>query len=337
MLTFPFSNVGLAQVFPGENAECVCQGLKNIFEYIGGVPSRIVFDNAAGVGRRVCGRVSTARLFESCAAHYGFDFSFCNPNSGHEKGSVENKVGMIRRNLFVPVAAISSAERYNRSLLDRCMGLSDKPHWIKGEPESQLFMEDRMALSGLPGQPFVPVEYVKRKADKLGKVAVGGRHLYSSSPEYAGRRLTIGLFAAHVELYDEEGTFICKHSRAYGDAATDTTSPASQLALLCRKPGGWRNSRVRASLSDGLVEYMDSLGTDELKAGLRIMRNEAARSGWDAMSASLESAFAATGRIDEASVSVGAARLASGPCQVEYDEPVDLSVYDVASMRGCGS
>ena len=32
VLTFPFSNVGLAQVFPGENAECVCQALRNIFE-----------------------------------------------------------------------------------------------------------------------------------------------------------------------------------------------------------------------------------------------------------------------------------------------------------------
>ena len=32
VLSFPFSNVGVAQVFASENAECVCQGLKNIFE-----------------------------------------------------------------------------------------------------------------------------------------------------------------------------------------------------------------------------------------------------------------------------------------------------------------
>ena len=52
-LSFPFSNMGFAQVFPSENAECVCQALKQIFEYVGGVPTRIVFDNATGVGRRV--------------------------------------------------------------------------------------------------------------------------------------------------------------------------------------------------------------------------------------------------------------------------------------------
>lgn len=33
VLTFPFSNVGIAQVFPGENAECVCQALRDIFEH----------------------------------------------------------------------------------------------------------------------------------------------------------------------------------------------------------------------------------------------------------------------------------------------------------------
>ena len=61
VLSFPHSNVGLAQVLPGENAECVCQGLKAIFEFIGGVPNRIVFDNATGVGRKVANGVRTTQ------------------------------------------------------------------------------------------------------------------------------------------------------------------------------------------------------------------------------------------------------------------------------------
>lgn len=38
-VSFPYSNDGFTQVFGGETAECVCQGLRNIFEYIGGVPA----------------------------------------------------------------------------------------------------------------------------------------------------------------------------------------------------------------------------------------------------------------------------------------------------------
>jgi transposase len=53
VVSFPYSNDGYAQVFGGETAECVCQGLKDIFEYIGGVPPLLIFDNATGVGHRV--------------------------------------------------------------------------------------------------------------------------------------------------------------------------------------------------------------------------------------------------------------------------------------------
>ncbi len=295
VMTFPFSNVGLAQVFPGENSECVCQALKNIFEYVGGVPRRIVFDNATGIGRRTCDAVRTASLFRSFAAHYGFGFSFCNPNSGNEKGNVENKVGFIRRNLMVPIPQITNAEVFNRNLLGRCMGLSDKDHWIKGEPESQLFVEDRVALFGLPRKPFDVVRYAKVKADKKGKAKVDGNHFYSTSPELARAELTAALRATSVEFYDADGVFVCRHGRAYGKAPTDTSSPASQLALLCAKPGGWPNSRVRAALSDGLRAHMDSLGRDELKRDLRLMRNESSRSGWEAMLEALESSFTATG------------------------------------------
>lgn len=89
VVAFPYSNVGFAQVLPSENSECVCEGLKKIFEYIGGVPARIVFDNATGVGRRVCKEVRTTDLFGAFAAHYDFAYSFCNPASGNEKGYVQ--------------------------------------------------------------------------------------------------------------------------------------------------------------------------------------------------------------------------------------------------------
>ena len=329
VLTFPYSNVGLAQVFPGENAECVCQALKQIFEYIGGVPTRIVFDNATGVGRRICGNVRTTELFGRFAAHYDFSYSFCNPNSGHEKGSVENKVGFIRRNLLVPMPQLTNCESFNKRLLDRCMAASDKAHWLKGEPEGQLFIEDRFAMMGLPQSPFDVVRYVTPKANKKGKVQVDGPHLYSTDPAFAGCEMIVGLGATKVLVYDGEGTFVCGHPRAYGSAPTDTTDPGSQLHLLCMKPGGWQNSQVRASLSDDLRGYMDSLGKEDLKQELRLMRDEAARSGWAATLQAVELAHAATGRVDRASVAVGAARIASGNGVIAYDQPVDLAEYDV--------
>lgn len=329
VLTFPYSNVGLAQVFPGENAECVCQALKQIFEYVGGVPGRIVFDNATGVGRRVCGAARTTDLFGRFSAHYGFAYSFCNPDSGHEKGSVENKVGFIRRNLMVPVSHITNATSFNKSLLDRCMGLSDKAHWAKGEPERQLFVEDRFAMQGLPTKPFEVVRYAKRVANKKGKVQVDGPHLYSTDPAFAGHEMLVAIGATEIRIFDDQGSFVCRHPRAYGSAPTDSSDPGSQLHLLCTKPGGWQNSQVRASLSDDLRRYMDSLGKGQLKEELRLMRDECARSGWQATLQAVELAHEATRRVDRASVAVSAARIVSGKGSIAYDQPIDLSEYDV--------
>lgn len=103
VVSFPYSNDGFTQVFGGETAECVCQGLKNIFEYIGRVPRLLIFDNATGVGRRVGDRIHETELFQRFRAHYGFQVRFCNPYAGYEKGNVERKVAYVRKNLFVPI------------------------------------------------------------------------------------------------------------------------------------------------------------------------------------------------------------------------------------------
>ncbi len=128
-------------------------------------------------------------------------------------------------------------------------------------------------------------------------------------------------------MYDaESGERVCTHPRAYGSGPTDTTDPASQLALLAWNAGAWENSKVRSALPDSLREHMDSLDRGALKAELRVMRDQAATSGWDATLQAVQLAFEATGRVDEASVAVSAARAASGT--VTYDEPVDLGAYD---------
>ena len=326
VLTFPHSNVGLSQILPGQNAECVCEGLKRIFSYIGFVPNRIVFDNATGIGRRVGDKIRTTELFEACAAHYGFDYSFCNPNSGNEKGNVENKVGTIRKNLFVPVPRIENLASYNARLLEKCIKLSDKSHWSKGQVEIQLFNEDCLAMQKIPKKEFSAVRYVEAKTDKLGKITIDGPHIYASSPEYAQQNVYVALSAFEVEIYDENATLIAKHRREYGKAPTDSTNPASQLKLLCKKTNAWKNSQIREKLSENLRNYLDSLDKKDLRMSLRLMRDENERSGWDLALNAVENAYKSTGRLDAASISMSAARTASG--FIDYGYRLNLSEYD---------
>ncbi|WP_204212603.1 IS21 family transposase [Collinsella sp. An271] len=331
VVTFPHSNVGLAQVFWGETAECVCQGLRDVFEFAGGVPLRAVFDNATEVGRRVGARVVTSALFRRFAAHYGLDYSFTNPYSGNEKGSVENKVGAVRRNLFVPVPAFSDVRGFNARLLGRCLGRSEgRAHYRKGACESELFEEDRAALSPLPPAPFACVAWLTRKCDRQGTFKAGGEHRYSAGPAYASREVAVAMGAFDVTVVGDGGEVVTAYEREWGDAPTDSADPLLQLKLLCNRPGGWRDSVVRGSLPDELVAYLDSEGPADLRADLRALRDSAARRGWSAAVEGALRSLGATGGVDAATLELSAAVSASGCGRVEYDEPVDLADYDRA-------
>lgn len=281
VVDFPFSNVGLAQVFFGENAECVCQGLKSIFEYIGGVPGRLVFDNATGVGRRIGDAIRTSELFGRLACHFGFDYAFCNPRSGHEKGAVENKVGATRRGLFVPTPRVYDIERYNERLLDRCMERSDKERYAKGESERALFMEDVLALRELPDDAFAVASYSHAKCDKYGYICLDGNHRYAADPSFARRTVIVGRRAFDIDIFTEEGELICTHKRAYGKAPSTSDDPLSQLNVLCMKPGGWTNSQVRYSLPEDLRSAMDEMDRAQLSDALRCLRSVAEDAGYD--------------------------------------------------------
>ena len=84
-----------------QRSECMCAGLAGLFSWIGRAPRELVLDNAAEAGRRVRGEVAESSLFSVFRAHYRCSSRCCNPYSGNEKGSVENAVGFVHRNLLV--------------------------------------------------------------------------------------------------------------------------------------------------------------------------------------------------------------------------------------------
>jgi len=327
VLTFPYSNTGFAQLFYGENAECVCEGLKRIFEFIGGVPRRIVFDNAAGVGQRVCDAVRLTEVFSRFQLHYRFAVTFCNPNSGHEKGSVENKVGTIRRSLFVPVPKIHDLEEYNATLLRQCVKQADTTHYRKGKSCPILFTEDCLAMAALPRTSFQAVRYAAYKTDKQAKVVVDGRFRYSTAPELAGRSVTVGFSAYEVLIYDSSGTLIAKHPRLYGNAPAESIDPSSSLRLLIARPGGWVNSRLRHALPDDLRNYIDSGERADIKSCLAALAEATEVSDWPCAVQAARSVWRATGHLACADVTLYARRLFGGD-GVVYNEPVDLLAYD---------
>lgn len=103
-------------------------GMQRIFEYIGGVPIRIRFDNmSTAVAQVLEGRERIlTEGFSRFKLHYRFQADFCNPAAGNEKGNVENKVGYTRRNLFVKLSITVDTFNSRIALARRRCGKSHK-------------------------------------------------------------------------------------------------------------------------------------------------------------------------------------------------------------------
>jgi transposase len=325
-LTFPYSNAGYVQLFRGENAECVVQGLVDLFAHIGGVPRRLIFDNASGVGRRVGETVRMTALFQRFQTHYGFTTTFCNPYAGYEKGAVENKVGYFRRNLFVPVPVVTDLLATNQTLLVESERHWDRPHYQKGQPVVTLFATDRAALRALPPQAFAPYRYTQVRTDRQGRFSLDGPHGYSSSPESAQRALIVRVGAHSVEPLAEDGRPLTCHARVYGAARSDSQDYRTTVHRVAQNPGAWRNSALREGVPVGVREALDTAVRADLQAALRGLAQGADQWGFDHAVRALEEAVE-IGRMQTEDILAVARYMALAPSQ-KAAGGVDLRPFD---------
>ncbi len=200
VVSFPYSNMRWVVALPGETSERVCQGLLWIFERMGMAPRVVVFDNATGVGhRRPDGTAARTRLFSLFCAHYGFEPRLRDPYSGHGKGSVENAVGFVRRNLMVPMPSAESFQTLTRVWLDECERVAGSDHYRHGVPVIELFEAEKDHMLPLPGVRFDPCDWRSVKADKTGAVTIDANR-YLAGPKWRSMRLQAGVRVFEIEL-----------------------------------------------------------------------------------------------------------------------------------------
>jgi len=258
-LSFPSSNAGFLQLSYGQNTECLFEGLLAIFDFIGGVPTRIWFDNASAMVKKVLkggGRELTDR-FLRFAEHMGFEAAFCNPAAGNEKGNVENKVGYLRRNYLVPEPKLQSLAVYNRYLLSRCQKDLDRKHYRKELCIVELFQTDRKALMPLPRIPFDPARYEQHRCDAYGMGSLeGGRHRYSTSPRYAGGQVQLKITATQVIILDDSMRPVVSHQRLYGAEKQQQMEWLPYLTQLSRRPAALKYTPIYELLPDPLQMWV---------------------------------------------------------------------------------
>ena len=315
-----------------QRAECMCAGMAEVFGWVGRAPRELVLDNATEAGRRVRGEVTESHLFSLFRAHYRMGSRYCNPNSGNEKGSVENAVGFIRRNLLVPVPRVGSLAELNALLRAGCDRLNASSRARDGRLTAEALPEDLAAMLSLPSAPFDAVRWVRCRADRRGVVTVDGRG-YLAGPAWHSRELLVGVRAGTVEVLADRGRRVALLPRAFGSGPA-VRSPLSLVPALIARPRAFGESVIRRDMPEGLVRAIDSLDAAGRRRALRSIERASGPSGFDAACAAAQRVLEG-GRVpDDATVDVLARRIAAGGPAAEGG--ADLSVYD-GFLRGGGA
>lgn len=185
-----YSGAPMVLAYRRQNEESFLEALVRVFQYFGGVPKQVIFDNGRvavkdGFGAHARKQAGYAAL----SAHYGFETVFCNPAAGNEKGLVEGLVGYIRRNVCVPIPKMETMDALNRMLLEKCE--SYLSHQIRGKPASvgEMLVQEQGELYPLPGYPFDPCKRTSGRVDRFCTVRFDTNN-YSVPAAYCGKEVS---------------------------------------------------------------------------------------------------------------------------------------------------
>lgn len=217
-----------------------------------------------------------------------------NPESGWEKGNVENKVGYLRRNELVPIPSFSSLPEKNRSLLEACDRDMEREHYDDngGRLISEIFCEDRSAFLPLPEVRFDTDGYTSARTDKYGRFTLDeGKHRYSVSPAFPETEIQIRLTSSSVTALDADMHEIVTHKRLYGRDEPESMEWLPYLKYIARKPRSLFNSGIYDLMPEVMQEYMKGCeGTDRGKI-LKVLSELTDRTGFDSAVRTIEEAI----------------------------------------------
>jgi transposase len=222
------------RAYPFQKQEAFFDGHRKCFDFMGGVPYEIAYDNLKSAVKNILKghEREEQEQFISLRTHYLYNANFCKPAKGSEKGGVESAVKYIQQNYFVPYPDVSSFEELNEHLLKCCMKDLDKnPKWEA----------EKKALRPLPSVQFPCVKYTEARVNTYSLVTFD-TNKYSVPTKYVSDKVTIKSSVDEIEIY-LSNTCIARHPRFYGKN-TEHIILDHYLELMLQKPRAIGNTKV---------------------------------------------------------------------------------------------
>ena len=242
VLTFPFSSMTYAEALPSQRQEHLLPSLCRGFEYMGGVPFSVKFDNLKpAIVRPNRYEPKITEALQSLALHYNTTIMAARPFRPRDKASVENAVNKVYQRIFAPLRnhtfhSLSELNAAIRKQLDWHNSLN-----FKGKDYSRRDIfdkEEKGVLRPLPPTPYTLHHVTLAKVQKNCHVILGeDRHQYSVPFQLIGKKLKIVYSEDTVEMYDNLAR-VAIHRRnqlAHGYTTLATHLPANHQHIAARQ------------------------------------------------------------------------------------------------------
>ena len=257
------------------------EGHLRAFEFFGGVPTRISYDNAKVLVSKILGPHERKLTdgFQQLLSHYLFDYRFCRVRRPNEKGVVEGVVKYSRLNFMVPVPRAASWDELNSSLTNQCKKRLSMKAAGKDKTIGELLEEERPLFLQLPDKPYDACRMEHRRANSLSLVRFLNNS-YSVPVEHAYQDVTVKGYVHQVKIC-HKNEVIAVHKRCY-ERDEFIFEPLHYLPLLERKPGaldgampftGWELPKCFEMLHRYLEARNGNPGKREYILILQLLRN----------------------------------------------------------------
>lgn len=281
VIDLPHSDAPFVKAYPAETTEAFCDAHVAAFQFFGGIPLSILYDNTKIAVAKIHkdGRRDLTETFTRLQSHYLFEAKFGRPAKGNDKGHVEGMVGYIRRNYLVPIPRFDSFDELNAHLEEQC--LKRQGALLRGEKETieQRFGRDLDALMKLPAASFDACRKESTRASSTSMVRFHHND-YSVPVAYAHHQVQIRGYV-HEVVIGVGAEVIARHPRSY-EKADLIFDPMHYLPLLEQKVGaldqaaplkGWDLPDAFANLHRLLQARMGKKGKREYVQVLRLLES----------------------------------------------------------------
>jgi transposase len=255
-----------AQIFYRETQQDVIETHIQFFEELTGVPKRIFYDNLRAVFDSK--RNEFNDTFYRFAIHYGFTPCVCNRFSPHEKGTDEQSVGYIRRNVFAERTSFDSLQEAQNWLKEGLIRLNSK----------SVYRRNRIPVEGLKGEleqmghlPSLQYSNYLRKIVTVSKYSLFKfeNNYYSVPDDYPSSKITVKVFVDRIDLIGNN-TVIASHLRLFGKEQY-SLDILHYLKTMVRKPGSVKNSKAFSQLHERLRMMYFRYYEDRTKEFIKVL------------------------------------------------------------------